>query len=177
MKKAVVLFFISIFLFNSVGYFVVFKTAEFELKSEIKIKIKQGLPTKELVTLTIPSKELKTIVWHDGGKEFSYKGKMYDVVKSEQIENAITYYCIDDSKETNLFANLDEHINANVITTNTGKQHPTKKLNDHVVKIYFCQKNTFYFQSHPTTIEAIAAHQFMVSNPFLGSDTPPPRHA
>ena len=38
----------------------------------------------------------------DGKDEFTYHGRMYDVIKTEKIESKTIIYCVDDKKETAL---------------------------------------------------------------------------
>ena len=79
MKKIAVFSLLAIFLFNSFGYFIVFKVAQLEARKEIKTKIKLGLPEKELTAIEFKKSDLKNIHWVKENKEFYYENKLYDV--------------------------------------------------------------------------------------------------
>ena len=134
-----------IFLFNTAGYFIAFKTQQYQVKSEIESEIKAGINTNELTTVTISKMDLSDIQWMESGKEMRYNGEMYDVVKSSETSNSVTYYCINDAKEESLFANLDDHINTHVLSN--VPQKSSKKLIDHVVKLYFSTPPAAEFSS------------------------------
>lgn len=73
-----------------------------QARSEMKARIKAGVPEKELHQITFASEE--DILWVRDGKEFKLKGRLYDVVRRE----GNTFFCVDDEQETQLFAHLDE---------------------------------------------------------------------
>jgi hypothetical protein len=125
---------------NSSSYFIAFKILEFNIKKEIKTKIKKGVPESELILLKIPalleeksSKEFQMI--HE--KEFRYKGEMYDIVKKEKKNDTTYYYCIHDKEETRLFANLEA-----LIINELNNPDKKKELNS-ILKIF----NSFYLIS------------------------------
>jgi uncharacterized protein (UPF0333 family) len=135
LKKIFSLVFLIIVLFNVVGYFIVFKVEQFQVKSEIKSAIRAGLSTEALVIINIDKSDAGSIEWMEFGEEFRFKDNLYDVVKYTETKKTITYYCINDSREESLFSNLTEHINIHVATNNAQKD--SKKLNKHVIKLYF----------------------------------------
>lgn len=146
MKKLAILTLLSIFIFNTVGYYIVFKISQSEAKSEIKSKITQNLSTQELTAITLTKTEIATVVWLEKNKEFYFKNKLYDVVKTtENNPNSTTFYCLSDEKEEALFANLDEHILRQLNKNDNNKNSTSKKLSNHVVKIYFLQSQDIHF--------------------------------
>ncbi|MFN4234364.1 MAG: hypothetical protein ACK4IK_06105 [Bacteroidia bacterium] len=112
-KKLSVLLILIILLFNSMGVFIIFKYEQTLVRKEIKRRIKFGVPKNERLLISIPkwmeetpNKVFKRI--HKG--EFKYKGEMYDILYAKEESDTTHYIVIHDPKETNLFAQLDEHL-------------------------------------------------------------------
>ena len=173
MKKALTLFLLSIFLFNAIGYFLVYKVAQYQLKGEVKLEIKSGIDSDELKILTINKNNLKNIEWLEAGKEMRYNKQLYDIVKSTETSSAITFYCINDTKEESLIANLDEHINTH-IAANKPVQNQ-KKVIENVIKLYFSNVHSAKFN-----VVALNTTQFLIPNLIYSStlieaDSPPPK--
>ncbi len=146
MKKLAVFTLLSIFLFNTIGYYIAFKVSQSEARNEIKSKIKLGLPIQELVAITFDNSKIENIQWVEKNEEFYYNDILYDVVKIDETNPIATiFYCISDEKEEALFANLDNHIKAHVASNENKSNSASKKLIDHIVKIYFTQPFDFYF--------------------------------
>jgi hypothetical protein len=111
-KKIIALFFLSVFLFNSLGYFIAFKFSQLEIKTEMRAEIMAATPDSRLICVTIPSEEVKNISWTEQ-HEFSYKGNMYDVVRAEKkTDGSTSFFCMNDSKEEELLSKLDESLSA-----------------------------------------------------------------
>ena len=49
----------------------------------------------------------KEIYWEEKGKEFMFKGEMYDVVKTKTVNGKVMLYCINDKKEKALVDNYN----------------------------------------------------------------------
>ncbi|MCX6183381.1 MAG: hypothetical protein NT150_15830 [Bacteroidetes bacterium] len=76
------------------------------IKKEIKNKIKNSLPANELTIVRCTPNNEHELKWEDD-KEFIYKENRFDVVKkTRNKDGSITYYCINDTQEKQLFANL-----------------------------------------------------------------------
>ena len=113
MKRLLPVLLLSIVLLNFFGVLPVFHLMQQNIRSEVKSRIKAGVPESELHKITFAKNE--KIAWVEGkvGKEFRKGGNMYDVVRQEEVgkRNAesgnITYYCINDKEEKVLFENLD----------------------------------------------------------------------
>lgn len=155
MKKLAVLFLLFIFLFNTVGYYIAFKTVQYSVKREIKAEIKHGLDITQLTTIIINKKALSAVEWLENGKEMRYNGELFDVVSSIENSNSITYYCINDKQEEVLFANLDEHINRYIAADKPIKNNAAKKLIEQVVKLYFSfEENQQFYPSFSSIIHS-----------------------
>lgn len=80
-------------------------------------------------TVRIHRSELKDIVFKDHGKEFLYKGEMYDIKDTTTEGDHILFRCVNDKTEKKLLAGLKEQINNNGGTDSTPgkKQHDPSK--------------------------------------------------
>lgn len=135
------------FLFNLSGYIVIFNFYQYVVRNEIKQKIKLSVPENQLNIIKFEKNQ--KIPWVKKGKEFIYNGNMYDVVRTENINNQTIFYCILDFKETELFANLDLQVKRN-IGSNTEKNQKINFLLKQLIKVvhiskhYPNEQNLFY---------------------------------
>lgn len=92
-------------LLNSGGSYFIFKYSQFRQQKEIKTSIRNGMSNNELEKIVVSGKNFKQLSWLKPGKEFSYQGYMYDVVRSTRKGNQIVLFCINDKVEKNLVDN------------------------------------------------------------------------
>jgi hypothetical protein len=90
------------FLFNVMGYYLCFSYVKNNIQKEVSREIEQGLPDKDLTLITIPVDDESGIRWIKPGKEFTFRGEMYDVVKIKISNNKKYLYCVNDIKEKKL---------------------------------------------------------------------------
>lgn len=112
MKKILAIFIVVLLLFNSMGYYIVFKATQYAIKKEIKNIIKQGVPEKDLSLIKVAVDDVQkqaVLEWLDK-KEFRYHGQMFDVVRYYTCNDTTYYYCINDKQEEKLFSKLDNLI-------------------------------------------------------------------
>ncbi|MES2593024.1 MAG: hypothetical protein V4608_14170 [Bacteroidota bacterium] len=174
MKKISVLLLLVIFLFNTVGYFIAFKAVQYQVKKEIKSEIKQGLQLSEFTVITIDKDQLKQIDWVENGKEMYYKGELYDIVKSSENITSITFHCINDKQEKKLFAHLDEHINNHIASNKPLKNGTSKKLTDHIIKLYFSCDPYLQLNQIASTLKHYSSINPIYLSPHVDSDFIPP---
>lgn len=149
MRKIVSIVLLLIFVYNPIGYVIVFKVLQNQVRHEIKQKIKQSVPDNELIIIAVPFDDDHCLMWTKPNKEFRFKGEMYDVVKIESRGNQILYFCIHDFKESKLFAEIDHHIH-NHIANNPNHRKRTNYLNKKVITDYISQTllaNSYSFNS------------------------------
>ena len=117
MRRLLSIIIIILFLYNTVGYLALFKSLQYGIKKEIKTRIKRKLDDSDLMLIKFPShpnkQQQKLFHWKEEN-EFVYEGNMYDVVRQYSIHDTIYFYCIKDSNETELFANLDAQVGQNM---------------------------------------------------------------
>ncbi len=133
-------------LYNSLGYFIVFKSIQFAVRNEIKANIKNSIPDEELFLIKLTNNEKKS------GKsgfrkindsEFFFFGKLYDIIKVKRNADTNYFYCINDEKEEQLYADLSSHVERQTDQSSPVSQK-TSNLLKHVVKEAICKdKKTF----------------------------------
>lgn len=98
------------FLFSQFGPYLTFKAQQYWVKKEIKTRIKNGVPQSELISFDANQlMNSKEFVWEKLGKEFFFKGNLYDIVSATSLNGKFIFKCINDKQEKQLFANL-EHL-------------------------------------------------------------------
>lgn len=110
LKRCLTGFLLVVFLYNAGGYYLCFRYYQESVRREMKLSIRKGIPANELTEIIIDlskgrlseNEAKKGISWVKPGKEFRYKGNIYDVVKTSFKNNRKTIYCINDSKEKKL---------------------------------------------------------------------------
>lgn len=172
MKKVAIIFLLFIFLFNTVGYYIVFKTIQYQIKSEVQFELKSGFDSDELETLTIDKSNITNIEWLEPGKEMRYNNQLWDIVKSTETSSSIIFYCINDAKEKSLFTKLEDHIKTHV-ATKSSNDDPSKKSIDTTVKLYFLTDFSFSY------IKELYNNCFFTPNSnytsvFIKTNSPPP---
>ncbi|NPA44194.1 MAG: hypothetical protein GXO49_01535, partial [Chlorobi bacterium] len=101
MKKSISLILLIVILLVSNGYYLYFKYLQNNIQKEMKQVVKSGLSEKDFSVIVVSEENEKEIIWIKKNKEFRYKGFMYDIVKTKQLNNKKYYYCINDIKEKN----------------------------------------------------------------------------
>ncbi len=174
MKKTISILLLSLFLFNSVGYYIFFKIAQVEIKKEIKREIKLGLNVEQYQAIRFSTTEINNINWIKKGKEFLYKDQMFDIVSAKVEEGHITYYCINDRQEKELFADLELQVLKQIESNKNSKSNSSKKSIENVIKIYFYEEPlNMEFHNTSTFINTDYARSYESADLFIS--TPPPR--
>lgn len=174
MKKVGVLILLFIFLFNNVGYLIVFKTMQYQAKKEIKSIIKNNLSNSDIIKISINRNNLSEIIWIEEGKEFLYKNKLYDLIKSEVLGDELILSCIDDKKETQLFANLDEQVNAYLNDDMSKKNSASQKIIKSVLKVFYFNKIQISFAFGENNSHLFAYSDIKISDKNSSIFIPPP---
>jgi hypothetical protein len=139
MRKYISLITVVIFLFDLGGYFLWFSACQKNLQKEIRHEIRKGLRKDDLSLIIVSGTGKPGISWIKPGKEFTYHGEMYDVVKMEVHNGMNYYYCINDIKEKQLISSYNKK--------NNHKREAAKKLREFKYQ-YVPQKNSFIYYSH-----------------------------
>lgn len=110
MRKTVAFLLLAAICFNSIGYYLMHRYLQQQIKKEIKAMMKQSVPSEELVAVVLNSKNSDEFKWIHS-KEFRYQGIMYDVISMDVMKDGTKLlYCITDKQETLLFKNLGRYV-------------------------------------------------------------------
>ncbi len=104
MKKVLVYCLLTVILFNSAGYYLLFELHKYQIKKEMKAII-QSNPANFTILKIDDVENDKEFRWVHK-KEFRYKGSMYDIVRMKKNGNTTVFICIHDTRESKLFAGL-----------------------------------------------------------------------
>ncbi|WP_373058428.1 hypothetical protein [Zunongwangia sp. H14] len=172
MKKAFAILLLLIFSFNSAGFYISFGIQLYQIKKEVKQRIIAATPREELIQLKYSSATKKEFHWHEDG-EFSYKGRMYDVVNTEKNGDATFYFCIEDKEEMILLASLKKQLEKN-----SKRSKRTGNTAKPFLKIFF-QPNHFPYALALPDHEKKSGISFgyfnFYSSPGLEPSGPPPK--
>jgi hypothetical protein len=141
MKKTLSILLLIVFTYSFMGTWLNFAIEQYRIKEEIKEKIISRLPENELTLIKITSQDKEKIRWTDEGKEFNYAGSMFDIVKVKVKKNITYYYCFNDAKETDLFANLDQLVKDQKDNSKS-KQNEKKEITYFTPEILLTQQLT-----------------------------------
>jgi hypothetical protein len=100
-------------LYNVLGYLIVFKSYQYAIKNEIKSKIRNAVPDKDLVIIKFSCQDIHSRKNHykkTDDNEFRFGGKLYDIVRSKVNGDTTIFYCINDTREEQLYSNLDAYV-------------------------------------------------------------------
>ena len=171
-KKIAPILLLFIFIFNIAGYYFAFKAVQLAIKHNVHSEIKSGVFTKKLSVITVNKSDLSSINWIEYGKEMIYNKKIYDIVKSDETAETITYDCMNDADEELLFEELEEHINRHLIGHKPNKNTPSQFVVDNVNKLYF--NSTFLLSSFQAQLSIEYQISLNLYPPALIEVNPPP---
>jgi hypothetical protein len=94
--------------FNPAAYHLMFRLKQTEIRKQIKMAIKAGVPDEELTVFRLTELNAVDFEWIHS-REFRFRGMMYDVVREEAgADGERILHCVTDIQETRLFSRLDE---------------------------------------------------------------------
>jgi hypothetical protein len=106
LKKVLVYTTLALFLFNSIGYYLLFEMSQFLIKMEMSKEIVKN--QKPLVVLCIADAEQDEDFRRIHKGEIQYKGKMYDVEREYKSWRTSVFFCLQDTREDNLMTGLNK---------------------------------------------------------------------
>lgn len=154
------------FLFLNGGYYLWFSILQFEIQSEVSAEIEKGVQDKDLTAIEVETAHPEGIQWIKPGKEFRYKGDMYDVVRSSVQGKKTVYHCIRDKKEKQLISHFYRHQKA--------KKDLEKKLKRIFQYKFVFAKNT-PDQDMLTSEVVYSPYGNQYCSPSFDIHSPPPR--
>lgn len=126
-----------LFLFNVVGYFVLYSVLDTDNRAAISRKT---IEPQCLQTVRIHVNDMKNIVFRDHGKEFLYNGEIYDIKTRSTEGDFIVFRCINDKKEKQLLAGLQFHVK-NYADSNTSSDKKQDNSSKSPIKTLFLHSN------------------------------------
>lgn len=174
LKKYFSIFIISLLLFNSSGYVILYISSLHFVKKHIIKAIDRNEYDKEILLLTLSKKDI------DDGKidfqwihsrEFRHNGKMYDIKKNISDEDSIRVYCYYDEKE-----NLLEQLFHQFAKSENEK---SKQKNNTLNLLSFI--GLFCYSDNPSIPKLVGTHILYNLNIFYDQfrtevPTPPPQN-
>ena len=151
MRKLVSFSLLFLLTFQIIGFVGYFEFAHYQLKKEIKVQLKQGMPKDKLVIFDLNTTQLKNLVWLKKN-EFNLNGNLFDVVRKSK-SNGITHLeCVSDKQEKVLFAKLNQNVSSNLGEDNQHRPVSSlfKLLQTPALPIrVFDITNLIYFKENP----------------------------
>ncbi|WP_210486215.1 hypothetical protein [Rufibacter aurantiacus] len=175
MKRLLSFLLISLFLFHSVGSSLVLVMLQAQVRSEVKRRIKEGLPPDQLHQLSFTPEEVAVLDWKEQGREFRYQGMMYDVVRVQRQADLLLYHCVTDTEEHDLFEALDELVQDYM--TRSTKQKNLKQLVKNLAKAYQTTRIAYPLHFLADATPAAFFYQFSLSVIWQDIPVPPPKLA
>jgi hypothetical protein len=139
MKKILPIILICAFLYSILGFYLNFEIAQYRIKKEVKSRIIKNLPVDELTLVKISFSDKKKITWMEEGREFRYKGEMFDVVTIKKGKDTTYYYCFSDVRESKLLARLDKLVKDQTDNSQSRANQKKQEINYFFHKILFTQ--------------------------------------
>jgi len=162
----------GLFLYNSMGYMLVFSAMKANLKKQVFAGISR-LPERTLVTVRLPLSEQSRLIKGKKYPELRIDGKMYDVVKTVISGNETICYCARDIKEELLSGRI------NLLSTRNSNENPSRKTTslilDNVIKIALIFNIDRVYQPSSMT-RYFATDLPDYTSPYLKNPAPPPQN-
>jgi hypothetical protein len=167
-RKYISFLLISVLLYNIGGYCLLFNALKYSIQRENEQQILKGLRDDELTLISVPLNGSNGISWIKPGKEFMFKGQMFDVVKTATKQHEKIYYCLRDAKEKQLISRY--------LKTHKTKSESEKKLKSGVA-LQFCIPQMIRIQGAYPTALSYRLNYFPLLTSVSEIPSPPPRLA
>jgi hypothetical protein len=162
---------------STLGLVLMLQIQQELVRREVKQQLKLGVNEEELFTFIIPNNlqeaSASGFKWVRPNKEFRYKGGMYDVIRKKKHAKTTEYTCISDTKEAEIFTQLEQLVNQGV--SNNPEQQQQRGYCFQMLKTLFYQPiNQFGISKALTDITHDTAYKYSVSNPHIRLFVAPP---
>ncbi|MBL7891084.1 MAG: hypothetical protein JNL63_00530 [Bacteroidia bacterium] len=174
MKKGVYILLLVFIGLHICGYYPIFKLLQYRIRQEVKAGLEKDIPESKLHFVSISDENPNEIKWVRPGKEFRYKGNMYDIVTIKKEKGITHYICVSDRDETRLSAYLDEMVKKQIENDNNPSGNSAKKILK-VLRLNYVASQKLLINIHSTGSVIYANYSSSISAPFLNHTTPPPK--
>lgn len=133
-KSLGLLFLLILFLFNTLGYYLIFFISQDQYRAN-RFEFLKNLAAEENATVlkfSIKDKAKKPYRRVKDG-EIVFEGKLYDIAKEEIKNDSIYFFVYQDEEEEEMLAELEEHIETHA-TENAQNKLPEKGAKPDVLK-------------------------------------------
>ena len=134
------------------------KVEQRSIRRAVKWKIAHHLDAEELVVLSFHKDEVAHQLRWEHDKEFEFLGRMYDVVRTHQSHDSISYECWPDDDETQLNLNLQTTV-SKLLNASPEKQDREAQVMQFIRNLYFNSINTIAFIPRAADIYFVVVHQ------------------
>lgn len=183
MKKATAILLLFVFLFNTVGYVVLYKIMQTQLKQEaadFRSNFKSYIFKNKKESLTqfrIKKSQLHKYTFVDEGKELLHNNEMYDIVHTIEKTDEYIYYCLPDKKEKQLLANLADHVDSNLVDGKNLHKSSSKKISSISLKLYSEQTESLFSILRDISSVSYISFKINYSPALIEVNSPPPELA
>jgi hypothetical protein len=167
-----------VLLLNAIGYYPLFKIKQWQVHEEMKSLVRASLSDDKLKCITVTANNEYKIHWEwewEEEQEFTYEGKRYDVVRSHIVGATTYYYCIQDTQETKLFAQLDEEVDRQMEDKKNPLQRTAKKMLKTFSSLIPAQEDQSFTHLLLKAEQYFAFHHSLYQYDFLNTLNPPPK--
>lgn len=176
MKKIVSAAVLLVFLFNTMGYYVVFKCSQYLVKRDMSEQLRTGMFHPDLVLLKIIHPEKNKAFRQMGAREFSWRGRMFDVVVTRKSGDTTLFYCLHDKKEERLIAGYRDYQRVADSQGSSKKQSPFRSLVQNLIIQALIQEQPSYTGRQATTFN-FGRSQLSPVEGYLATPSPPPERS
>ena len=177
MRKLVSFSLFLLIAWQIIGFVAYFEFTHYQLKKEIKLVLKQGVPKNKLVIFEFDTNQLEELIWLKKN-EFNFQGNLFDVVRSHETAEGKTYMeCISDTQETQLFKKLSQTVSINL----GDDQNPTP-LSNWLKTLHFPLNLAFFEIEIPNLYKTCLPRpnfhfEGSILHPIGEIESPPPENA
>lgn len=107
-KKTFSVLLLTIFLFNTMGYYFLFEVNRSIIRCDIRAMINSGFHKGMFILIKIDCPRSNPDFKKLDHDEFSYCGRFYDIVSESSKGNTTSYYCINDQQEERLIGAFEK---------------------------------------------------------------------
>lgn len=167
MKKISVIAIIVVLAFSQIGYYFLLHGFQQEWKESMKEKILHEVDNKALDVISLDNQ--KDIFWEEEGKEFSFNGQMYDVVKTAVEKGKLLLYCINDDKEQQLVDNY------NSVTKQNSSAGKKANKSDNSLPLYVYEDKTSDLSKDIVNTNRYQFYTSSLVKGIVDKNSPPPK--
>ncbi|MGV3541157.1 MAG: hypothetical protein ACO1OQ_15175 [Rufibacter sp.] len=176
MKRLLCYLLVLLFTFHSVGSSFMFLVLQWQIRREVKHRMKEALPETKLHVLSFSRAQADALDWKEPGREFRYAGMMYDVVRVQHQGGQIRYHCLTDAEEEEgLLEGLD-HLVQEYLARSSKKKN-LKRLAKSLTNVYQQISATLVLQFFQLDSSAEFKYLFSLSTSWQDIPVPPPKQA